>query len=71
LLWSPMNMSYEDKLKRCGLTILNRNTSRRDYEPSIEKYHWKRISRPIGQQWERFFEVAPITTTRNKCKINC
>jgi len=66
-MWAPNNKICEDKLKRCGLTILDRRRSRRDYDLRIEDYHWKRSS----IQWERFFEWAPNTTTRDRCKINC
>src|SRR6218665_728401 len=46
-------MSCEDRLKRCGLTTLDRKRGRRDMiqaGPSVEKYLWKRSS----VQCERF-----------------
>jgi len=45
-------MSYEDRLKRCGLISLDRRRrrSRRDMIwTSVEEYHWKRNS----IQWEK------------------
>src|SRR6218665_3909707 len=67
LLWSPMNMSCEDKWKKCGITILNigaRADEIMSQALKCENYHWKRSS--IGLQREKFFEVAPNTTTRDK-----
>jgi len=53
------NLSYEERLDRCGLTTLERRRSRGDL---IEAY--KIITGKEALQWERFFEFAPNKATR-------
>src|SRR6218665_2572831 len=48
------DLSYEERLIRCGLTTLEKRRSRGDL---IETY--KIITGKETIQWERFFELAP------------
>src|SRR6218665_2443544 len=48
------DLSYEERLIRCGLTTLEKRRSRGDL---IEAY--KIITGKESIQWERFFELAP------------
>src|SRR6218665_964045 len=52
-------LSYEERLIRCELTILEKRRSRGDL---IEAY--KIITGEESIQWERFFELAPSKVTR-------
>src|SRR6218665_3586516 len=53
------DLSYEERLIRCGLTTLEKRRSRGDL---IEAY--KIIIGKESIQWERFFELAPSKGTR-------
>src|SRR6218665_334478 len=53
------DLSYEERLIRCGLTTLEKRRSRGDL---IEAY--KIITGKESIQWERFFELAPSKGTR-------
>jgi ribonucleases P/MRP protein subunit RPP40 len=53
------NLSYEERLAKCGLTTLEWRRSRGDL---IEAY--KIITGKEGIPWERFFELAPNKATR-------
>src|SRR6218665_1519690 len=53
------DLSYEERLIRCGLTTLEERRSRGDL---IEAY--KIITGKESIQWERFFELAPGKVTR-------
>src|SRR6218665_1935054 len=53
------DLSYEERLIRCGLTTLEKRRSRGDL---IEAY--KIITGKESMQWERFFELAPSKGTR-------
>src|SRR6218665_2359050 len=53
------DLSYEERLIRCGLTTLEKRRSRGDL---IEAY--KIITEKESIQWERFFELAPSRGTR-------
>src|SRR6218665_2258864 len=52
------DLSYEERLIRCGLTTLEKRRSRGDL---IEAY--KIITGKESIQWERFFELAPSKGT--------
>src|SRR6218665_552612 len=53
------DLSYEERLIRCGLTTLEKRRSRGDL---IEAY--KIITGKKSIQWESFFELAPSRGTR-------
>src|SRR6218665_1232142 len=55
------DLSYEERLKRCGLTTLEKWRSRGD---SIETYNIVTGNESI--QWERFFELAPSNVTQEQ-----
>ena len=59
LIWGCKSLSYEERLKLCGLTTLERRRNRGDL---IEAY--KIITGKEAIPWERFFELAPNKTTR-------
>src|SRR6218665_1628965 len=52
------DLSYEERLKGCGLTTLDKRRSRRDL---IEAY--KIVTGKEAMRWERSFELAPIKIT--------
>src|SRR6218665_2781201 len=52
-------LSYEERLIRCGLTILEKRRSRGDLTEA-----YKIITGKESIQWERFFELAPSKGTR-------
>jgi len=52
-------LSYEERLKRCGLTTLERRRSRGDL---IEAY--KIITAKEALEWETFFELSPNKASR-------
>jgi hypothetical protein len=59
MIWGYKDLSYEERLKRCGLTTLEKRRNRGDL---IEAY--KIITGKEALKWERFFELAPNKTTR-------
>ena len=59
MIWGYKDLGYEERLKRCGLTTLERRRSRGDL---IEAY--KIITGKEAVQKEKFFELAPNKATR-------
>jgi hypothetical protein len=59
MIWGYKDLSYEERLERCGLTTLERRRSRGDL---IEAY--KIITGKEALCWEKFFELAPNKATR-------
>src|SRR6218665_3691310 len=59
------DLSYEERLKGCGLTTLDKRRSRRDL---IEAY--KIVTGKEAMWWERSFELAPIKITRGGTGTN-
>jgi ribonucleases P/MRP protein subunit RPP40 len=59
MIWGYKDLSYEERLKRSGLTTLEKRRNRGDL---IEAY--KIITEKEALQWERFFELAPNKATR-------
>src|SRR6218665_2772809 len=55
------DLSYKERLKRCGLTTLEKKRSRGRGD-LIKAY--KIITGQEAIQWERFFELAPSKVTR-------
>ena len=58
-IWGYKDLSNEERLKRCGLTTLERRRSRGDL---IEAY--KIITGKDAVQKEKFFELTPNKATR-------
>jgi len=54
------DLSHEERLKRCGLTTLEKRRSGGDL---IQAYKIIRPTRKGAIQWERFFELAPSKGT--------
>ena len=59
LIQGYTDLSYEERLIRCGLTTLEKRTSRGDL---IKAY--KIITGKESIQGERFFQLAPSKVTR-------
>ena len=53
MIWGYKDLSYEERLKRCGLTTLEKRRNRGDL---IEAY--KIITGKEAIKWERFFELG-------------
>ena len=59
------DLSYEEGLKRCGLTTLEKKRRSRGDLGLIETYMYKIIiTEKESIQWERFFVLAPSKVTR-------
>jgi len=54
------DLSYEERLKRCGLKTLEKRKSRADLIEACKIITGKEA---IGLQWDRFFELAPSKVT--------